>query len=244
MFYKFLALRGGNSTGGGSGCDDCLPDVSEADNGRLLMVENGEWRTVSSTRFAKNAINITSFGVSPNKVEIGRTIEAVTLTWAINMTPASLTLDGTTIDPKLTTKSLSGLGLKGTKTWTLKATDDQGEAVSKSVSISFLNGVYHGAIGADATIDSAAINALSVTLQSGIAGTFKFTGAAGQKMTFAAPADYGEPSKFVIGGLDYIWTKVATFNHKNNSGHTESYNVWQNSEVLTGSRTLDITVKK
>lgn len=74
-------------------------------------------------------IQITSFTNNVNTVEMGATVDAVTLKFAFNKKPKSLTLDGQQEDVNATTKELTGLGLKANKTWSLTAKDDR-EATS------------------------------------------------------------------------------------------------------------------
>ena len=194
-----------------------------------------------------NPITISSFTAKDTTTgkstfEIGSpAITSVTFAWTFNKTPKTVTFNGGAmpIDSKGTTLAVN---VTSTTSWPLVVTDERDKTVSGSAGIKFLNGVYYGALNAGATINKDAINGMSKSLQSGITGTFKMTATAGQKLTFAAPVSYGEPTKFTSGGLDYTWDKIATFEHENQSGHKENYNVWQNSEVTVG--TFSITVVK
>ena len=174
--------------------------------------------------------------------EIGSpAITNVTFAWSFSKTPKTVTFNGGAmpIDSKGTTLAVN---VSSTTSWPLVATDERDAQAKGSAGIKFLNGVYYGALNAGATINKDAINGMSKSLQSGITGTFNMTATAGQKLTFAAPVSYGEPTKFTSGGLDYTWDLVKTFEHENQSGHKENYNVWQNSEVTVG--TFSITVVK
>ena len=194
-----------------------------------------------------NPLTISSFtakdtATGKSTFEIGSpAITSVTFAWTFNKTPKTVTFNGGAmpIDSKGTTLAVN---VTSTTSWPLVVTDERDAQAKGSAGIKFLNGVYYGALDAGATINKDAINGMSKSLQSGITGTFKMTATAGQKLTFAAPVSYGEPTKFTSGGLDYTWDKVATFEHENQSGHKENYNVWQNSEVTVG--TFSITVVK
>lgn len=186
-------------------------------------------------------IEITKISNNVGTVEKGTNVTEMTVTWTLSKTPKSQTLDGVALGVDVRSKKVD---MTGKTSVTLVVTDERDHTVSKSTGYTAYSGVYYGAIDAGAVINKDAINALAVKHQSGLTGTFKFTAKAGQKLTFAAPVSYGEPSTFVIGGLDYIWTKLTPFEHENASGFKTNYNVWQNDEVITGDRTLDITVKK
>ena len=90
------------------------------------------------------AIAISSFAATPSTAEMGSTVNSVALSWAVNKTPTTLTLDGATIDTTETKKTLTGT-FTSNKTWTLKATDERGATATKTATLSFLNGVYYGA---------------------------------------------------------------------------------------------------
>jgi len=189
---------------------------------------------------AYTAIDITRITNNVGTVELGTKVNEVTISWTLNKDPASQTLDGKAVESSARAKTLTGLDLTGTKTFTLKVADERDATDSASTTVSFLRGVFYGALNADAAIDSAAIRSLGRSLQSGITGTFQMTAGEGQKFTFAAPVSYGEPTAFNVGGFDYTWAKVATFAFENSSGHTESYNVWMNDEVVAGTRTVKV----
>ena len=197
--------------------------------------------------FLYKAITISSFtakdtATGKSTFEIGSpAITNVTFAWSFSKTPKTVTFNGNAmpINSKGTTLDVN---VSSTTSWPLVATDERDAQAKGSAGIKFLNGVYYGALNAGAAINKDAINGMSKSLQSGITGTFNMTATAGQKLTFAAPVSYGEPTKFTSGGLDYTWDKVATFEHENQSGHKENYNVWQNSEVTVG--TFSITVVK
>ena len=187
-------------------------------------------------------IDITGISNNVGTKEKGRSVSSVTISWVVNKEPKSQNLDGVTLDVSARSKTIPGQ-FSTTQKFVVEVIDEKGKKDAESTTISFLNGVYYGALDANATIDSDAINSMSKRLQTGITGAFNMTATAGQKLTFAAPVSYGEPTKFTSGGLDYTWDKVMTnFNHKNQSEHTEPYNVWQNSEITVG--TFSVTVVK
>jgi len=186
------------------------------------------------------AITISSFTNNVGTVEIGSTVNSVTLTWATSKTPESLTLDGTAIEKTLTTHTYSGLNLTSKKTYKIVATDERGASAEKTTSVSFVNGVYYGVISNSATVDNAAILGLTRKLQSSKSITFTVNPGTGEYIVFALPADYGTPN-FNVGGFDGGFFLKTTFDLTNASGHTESYNVYFSDQVALGSSTVKVS---
>lgn len=183
------------------------------------------------------AIQITSFNNNVNTVEMGRTINTVTLNWNCNKVPKALTLDGSALDVSLKTKTIENAAIKQNKTFTLKATDDRNAVSQKSTSISFLNGVYHGAAVAPELIDSAFILKFTKTLQGGRGKTFTVNAASGESIFYIIPSRYGTPA-FKVGGFDGGFTKTTTIQFTNSSGYTESYDVWKSDNTGLGNTTV------
>ncbi len=187
---------------------------------------------------AYEAIDITKFTNSAaGTYEMGTTITAVNLAWELNKEPASQTLDGASIGVDVRSESYTSLSLTSNKTYSLSVTDEKGATDKASSSITFLNGVYYGSMAYGSAIDSAAILALTKKLQSG--KTVNFT-VSSDRPVYALPTRYGTPT-FKIGGFEYEWEKVSTFDFTNSSGYTESYDVWMHTQDVTGSVTVNVT---
>lgn len=178
-------------------------------------------------------IEITSFSIGTSVVEMGSVVTSVWLNWKCNKTPVLLKLDNREFTPTTTDFALSGLQLRENKTYTLTATDERERTVSKNASITFLNGVYYGALETGAEVDSAAILGLTRKLQGSKALTFTVTAGATQKIVYALPARYGNPN-FNVGGFDGGFVLAKTFDFTNASGYTESYNVWMSENAGLG----------
>lgn len=181
------------------------------------------------------AIQITSFTNSVNTVEMGSTVDAVTLNWAYNKVPNALTLDGTAIDVNSKSKELTGLGLKANKTWTLSATDEKKATATKTTAVSFLNGVYSGtgAVSAD-DLDSAFILGLSKTLSGSAKRDYNMTLDSGKYGFIAYPARFGSVTPN-IGGFDGGMSVFKTLDFTNASGYTESYTVMRTTNPGLGA---------
>ena len=224
----------------GDDSDSDLPEVSAKDNGKMLIVENGVWKMVSSERFVKNALAITSFKATPSIAEIGSTVPSVKLDWTVNMTPASVTVNGTSVDPSLGTYNPPERNITTYKAWSLVVTDETGMTVTKPTSLTFCNRVYFGLVADGTAINEATIKALPNELRTDRKAKFSVTAKEGQRLTFATPSvGYGEPT-FTIGKFDYKWTKVDTFKITNGSGYAENYDVWQHPQIIVGNVTVNV----
>lgn len=216
-----------------------LPSVTEEDNGKMLLVENSEWKLVSSSRFVKNTISISSFTASPSQAELGSKVASVTLKWAVNMTPTELYLDDVAQGVGLTSLTDS-TERSSNKTWTLKAVDDQGESATKSATLSFLNGAYYGAAAQPESIDSTFILGLSKTLTSSRARTITVNAGTDQHIWYAVPARLGA-CKFAVGGFEGGFDLVETLDFTNASGYTESYYVYRSGQTSLGETRVVIS---
>ena len=194
---------------------------------------------VTKDEFNYKPISITSFMNDRNTVEIGSTIDSVSLKWTLNKKAKTVTLDGNSITPTDVSKELSGLGLKSNKTWTLKATDEKEAISTKTTSVTFLNGVYYGASTDQTSYDSAFILKLTKVLQASRSKTFTLNADVDQYIFYAVPARYGECG-FNVGGFDGGFTKVATFNFTNASGYKESYCLYRSDNANLGNTTVTV----
>ncbi len=189
-------------------------------------------------------IEIKTFTANPSFAEIGSSVKSITLNWTLNKVAQSLKLDGADVGTLTSgSKPLTGLSLTSNKSWTLVAKDEKSTTSSKTVTLSFLKGIYYGVASAAAEITNDLIVGLTKKLQpnQNINQTFTVTPTANQKIIFALPtSDYNDPT-FIIGGFEYEWEKVKVFNFTNSSGHTESYTVWRSVQAVAGS--IAVTVK-
>lgn len=185
-------------------------------------------------------IAINSFTNNVNTVEMGSTVTAVTLTWALNKEPVSQKVDNDAIDKSLRTKALTGQSITANKTFTLAAVDERDKTVTKTTAITFQNGVYWG-VGDDRTsFDSAFILSLTRGLQASKAKTFTVNAGAGKHIYYAVPARYGACA-FNVGGFDGGFGKVGTIQFTNGSGYTESYDIYKSDNAGLGNTTVKVS---
>lgn len=186
-------------------------------------------------------IKINSFLCYNSRVEIGRTIDTVFLEWELNKTATSISLDGITVSPDLNKTTLTGLTITQNTTWSLKVVDERGLEVSKSTSMKFVNGVYYGAATGDQTYDSDFVLGLSrKILSSSKVETIYVTANEGEYIYYCVPTRFGDCS-FEVGGFDGGFEKVSTFNFTNESGYTESYDIYKSTNASLGYTKVTIT---
>ena len=184
-------------------------------------------------------IEITFFRNNGGTVEMGSTVDSVTLTWELSKKATELTIDGTAQDTETSSKALTGLGLKSNKTWTLKATDERDATAEASTTLSFYNGVYYG-VGSVGTYDSAFVLGLTKTLTNTRARTVTVSAGEGQYIFYCLPSRLGACS-FNVGGFDGGFELVSTMQFTNASGYTEEYNIYKSTNAGLGSTTVKVS---
>ena len=73
----------------------------------------------------------------PSQAERGSTVADVTVAWSLSKTPKSLTLDDKAQDTASKGTTLSGVNLKASKTYTLKATDARNAVATRTADVAF-----------------------------------------------------------------------------------------------------------
>lgn len=193
-------------------------------------------------------VSFTTFSASPNQAEKGSTVSSVTLTYALNKVPTTLSVGGVAIIPPVQsgTRSITGASYTTNQTWSASATDSGSpshspSSVSRSVTLFFLSKAYYGAATAPETINSAFLLGLANgVLTSTRARTFTVNAESNQYIWYAVPSSFGACS-FSVGGFDGGFTKVSTFSHTNASGGTENYDVYRSDNASLGSTTVIVS---
>lgn len=222
-------------------------DVTIATTDKVGVVKPGSDFDISDdgTITLYKAISITSF-TGGTTVELGSTVDSVSLAWNYSKEPTTLQLDKVDVDKAngvfVKTKALTGLGLKANKTYTLTATDARGASSTKTTSVLFKLKRYWG-VG-----NPADAKAITNEFVLGLAGSelsdnktkdFTVNAAGGNYIFYAIPASYGTPV-FYVGGFEGGFNLVKTFDFTNASGHVESYNVWKSGNPDLGQTTVNV----
>lgn len=237
-----------------------LPEVSTEENGMVLRVVDGEWAaskgadedteerlTELESQMANllyKEISITSFSHNAGTKERGSVVTAVTLTWAINKTPKTLTLDGEALDVGLTNKALTGLNITSNRSWTLKATDERGKVSSKSTTISFQNRVYYGTAADPRTsggeINSAFVKSLqNKPLSAGKVSSINVNAGAGEYVWYCVPTWMGKCT-FTYSNNEVTFEEHEVSVTLADNKTPETYYVYRNANPGLGSMTLGV----
>lgn len=185
----------------------------------------------------QNPFDISSISVAPNISQMGSTVSAK-LTWNYtHSTIKSQTINNEAIENTLRTKTFTGVTT--TTTYTLAATSNSDVKKSKSVTITFANGVYYGK-STTSTYDSALISGLTKQLSNSKNRTITVNAGAGEYIFYCIPSRLGACS-FNVGGFDGGFTKVATVNFTNSNKYAEKYDIYKSDNANLGN--TNVTIK-
>lgn len=172
--------------------------------------------------------------------EKGSSVKNPKLTWSLNKTPKTMTLDGTAIDVTLREKTMSAT-YSSNKTFTLKCTDARGKEASATTSMYFRLRKYYG-VSEKSVLSNADVLALANKVLATSCATSKATYdcTGGKFFWFCYPKSWTAP-KFNIGGLsnsDFVITEMQLTNA---SGHTEAYKLYRTTNIQTGKPEITIS---
>lgn len=238
---------GGGSSGGGDVSSEELEALTtrveslETSNTRLTQKVQQLEKTVGELTYVK--IAITSFSSAPSVAEIGSTVNNPTLSWLINKSPHAISIDGSLVNVPTTANVVSYYEVSGSfnknKTWTLSAEDSDLTVVTRSTTLSFLNGVYWG-VGKDGEYNSAMILGLGhKELKSTHVSSFNVVPSATDYIFYCVPIRFGT-CKFKIGGFEGGFEEPKIVSFTNASGYTEDYYVYRSTNLNLGDTTVEV----
>lgn len=209
------------------------------------------YEPIAISSFAISGLTTTGTGGAFTKspVELGTTVTSITLSWATSKEPTTLTLENATIDVTKTSHTYADLSLTGSKTYTLKATDDridkgEGSPASKTATLTFCNRVCYGVAPAPATVDSDFVMSLSTkTLStSRVNNSVKYNAGEGEYLWYCVPTRLGACTfTDVETGLGAGLALVNTINVTNASGYAENYYVYKSDYAGLGNLTVKVS---
>lgn len=183
-------------------------------------------------------VSILTFTNSVGAAEIGSTVADDTLSWTLQGTPTSQSIDNGVGSVPVGTLSVLATGPWTTdQTWTLTVADST-TTDTASTSLLFLPKLYWGANAATSLATDAEVIALSSMLAAARQMSQTITCAA-EYIYIALPTAYGTPLFNVNGLLNTAWTKV-TRAFTNASGYTQSYDIWRSDNLLTGTYIVQV----
>ena len=185
-------------------------------------------------------IEITSFGHNAGVKEIGSTATSVTLSWALNKDPESQDIDGTPMSLDARQYTIGTANLTGNKTYKLTVTDERDTSVSRTTTVTFLNGIYYGvgAVNADNT-NNAFIQSLTKVLSDTKARDFTVTANTGEYIFYCIPSRLGTPT-FFVGGFEGGFDLLKNIAYTNPSGYEEDYAVYRSVQTGLGKTTVNV----
>lgn len=186
-------------------------------------------------------ISIISFKHNNSTLERGDIVRDVLLSWEINKTPKTLTLDGVSIETHANGMGYNELSIKwdNNKTWTLEATDERGAVDTKQTSITFYNGVYYGVATEPTTYDSSFVLGLTKELRGSKLPSFTVDAGVNQYIYYCLPKRY-DTCTFTVGGFTGGFSLVDTISFTNSRFYTEDYYIYRSDKVNLGLTTVNI----
>ncbi len=192
-----------------------------------------------------NGIVIEYFRHNIGTKERGEVVESLTLSWKLDRTPVTLTLDGVDVENdggELKTGQSITADNQGNFRWILEATDNRNKVVRQtSPGFTFLNCVYYGMAEDTGTIDDGFIQSLktktSPTSQKG--RTITYTGD-GTYMWYCLPVSLGKVTFTCDGFPSPFELKGNAIQFTNKLGYKEPYYVYRSEN--RNSKTLAMVV--
>ena len=181
------------------------------------------------------SINLTSN--TQSTLEIGTTINSVVFNWTYNKNIISQIFNNQPLEASLRTYMYNS-SFNNNKSFKLEANDGKKD-FSKSISFNFLNGRYWG-VSSSNTYDSSFIKTLNKELSSSKGKTFTVNCGEGQFIFYCIPTRLGGCS-FKVGGFEGGFNKIDTIQYTNNSGYTESYDIYKSSNSNLGNTTVVVS---
>ena len=199
-------------------------------------------KKIDDLAYTKIAINSLTATNSSN--EIGATVTASDIAWALNKEPKTQKIkfgaeQEEILDKALRKKSYTGKSLKTNTNIVLTVTDERDAVVSRTVGITFQPKVYWGKTNKE-QLENADILALEgSSLAGGRGRTFTVNAGEGEKIVYTFPTSFGTPT-FNVGGFDGGFKKARTLEFTNASGYKQSYDVWMSVNAGLGSTAVTV----
>lgn len=199
-------------------------------------------KKIDDLAYTKIAINSLTATNSSN--EIGATVTASDIVWALNKEPKTQKIkfgaeQEEILDKALRKKSYTGKSLKTNTNIVLTVTDERDAVVSRTVGITFQPKVYWGKTGKTSLANADILALEGSSLAGGRGRSFTVNAGTGEKIVYAIPTSFGTPT-FNVGGFDGGFTKAQTLEFTNASGYKQSYDVWMSVNAGLGSTAVTV----
>jgi len=204
----------------------------------------------TNTIAARQALGLQSYTNSltnsVNDVEIGSTVNSITIGWTISPTNATYAVrqlvgagQTNTITNNSSTLALTSLGLTNATIWTLTVGDGAGVTNTATTSVNFYNYMTWGR-STNTSLDNSQIQSLHTTggganraLSTSRSRSITMDGG-GQYLYIAYPQGFGAAS-FVVGGLPNSAFTAFTNSYTNANGYVTNYLIYRTDTIQNGT---------
>ncbi len=211
-----------------------------------ILVENiayshPEYGDISNVKNALDKLLYTDLVILFNTTqplvnEMGSTISDLTFTWEYNRVINTQNIDGIEIHKDSRIYRYPS-NITTDRTVTLSVNDSVKD-YSKSISFTFLNGLYYG-VANESEYNSEFILNLSKKLTKTKETTFTVNSGTNQHIFYCIPVRFGTPA-ISVDGFSGGFDKVATIEFTNASGYTEPYAIWKSTNSNLGNTTVTV----
>lgn len=174
-----------------------------------------------------------TLSISKSIAELGSS-QDLTLNWSYNRDIKAQKINNDNLDISIRSKSYSNVSTS--TTYTLTATSTLDFTTSKSVSITFTNGIYYGA-SSSTNYNSDLIKSLTKELSTNKSRTITVDASSSEYIYYCVPARLGECS-FNVNGFDGGFDNVTTISFTNDFGYTEDYRIYKSAQANLGNTTV------
>lgn len=173
----------------------------------------------------------------PTILEKGRAVEGIIFSWNYDKKVTSQILNNQILDLQAR-NYLYNSYVDSDKTFTLISSDGV-KSFSKSISFTFLNGVYYGTTNV-ATYNNNFMNELSKELSPSRNMSFNVNCKNDEYIYYCIPVSYGTPT-FTVGGFVGGFNKVEDIEFENTYGYTERYSIYKSTNKNLGNTTVVVS---
>ena len=180
-------------------------------------------------------IDTKSFSISPSTAAFGQTVTQVKLSYELNKTPETLTINGEIMsNPSKSGSFMKNGSWTSNRSFSLVAVDDRNNFVSKSATLSFMNYIKWGVVNNTYTYSEIMPHLSEQVLSDNKARTITVNAGSSQYIWYAVPSRLGN-CNFNVGGFDGGFSKIGTINYTNTYNYSEDYDVYRSDNINLGN---------
>ena len=178
-----------------------------------------------------------TLSIDKTTAELGQSIESVKLKWTYSKDITTQKLNNEILVNTLREITLNGPYTTNTS-FKLECTDKNNKAYSKTVQLSFANGLYYGT-SSSTNYNSELISSLTKIITNTKARNVTVNAADNEYIYICMPTRLGTPT-FFIGGFEGGLEKMATISFANTYSYSEDYDIYRSDMIGLGDTTITI----